>query len=370
MTTTNIEIDLIKEINAINKNENFVFSPIGIEIILSLISNGAEGETQNEILQLLNYSNIDEANITSKKILNELKQNKEIIKIANGILTRVRAKEKFIKKGIDDYDAKIEELKNYENINKWVKNQTNNNIIKIIDSLPDEVLMVLLNALYFEGFWEKQFDKNDSELKEFYNLGNKNQKINTTMMILHGTLLNYYENDYAEVVKLNYKNAKSFHGIIILPNENLDIDHFIKQFNNEMYEEIIEGLNNEETINLVLPQFEVEFKDDLSNIIKNSGIRKAFTNEAEFKGLCDKTPIHIGQILQKNYINVNEEGTQASSVTEVEFILECYKKLDPKFKTIIINRPFIFLLRDETLPKGRDILFFTKICKFEEDEDL
>lgn len=370
MNTTNVEINLIKEINTIYNNENFVFSPIGIEIVLSLLSNGAEGETQKEILQLLNYNNIEEANNTSKEILNELKKNEEIIKVANGILTRVRAKEKFIKKGTDDYDAKIEELKNYENVNKWVKNKTKNNIIKIIDSLPDEVLMILLNALYFEGFWEKQFDKNDSLLKEFYNLGNKNQKIDTTMMILHGSLLNYYENDFAEVVKLKYKKAKSFHALIILPKENYDIEHFIKHFNNEVYEEIIEGLNKEETINLVLPKFEVEFKDDLSNIINNSGIRKAFTQDAEFKGLCDKIPIHIGQILQKNYINANEEGTQAASVTELEVILECYKGLNPKFKTIIVNRPFIFLLRDEALPKGRDILFFTKICKFEKDEDF
>ena len=370
MNTTNVEINLIKEINAINNNDNFVFSPIGIEIVLSLLSNGAEGETQKEILQLLNYNNIDEANSTSKEILNELKLNEEIIKVANCILTKVRAKEIFIKKGTDEYDAKIEELKNCENVNKWVKNKTKNNINKIIDSLPEEVLMVLLNALYFEGFWEKQFDINNSVEKEFYNLGNKNQKINKMMMILPGSLLNYYENNYAEVIKLNYKNAKSFHAIIILPNENLDIEHFIKQFNNEMYEEIIEGLNKEETINLVLPQFEVEFKDDLSNIIKNSGIRKAFTNEAEFKGLCDKTPIHIGQIIQKNYINVNEEGTQAASVTETDIVLECYKELNPKFKNFIVNRPFIFLLRDEALPKGRDILFFTKICKFEENENF
>ena len=364
MKSTNVEINLIKEINIINNNENFAFSPIGIEIALSLLSNGAEGETQKEILQLLNYNNIDEANSTSKEILNELKLNEEIIKVANCILTKVRAKEIFIKKGTDDYDAKIEELINYENVNEWVKNKTKNNINKIIDSLPDEVLMVLLNALCFEALWEKQFDKSDSELKEFYNLGNKNQKIYKLMMILPESLLNYYENDCAEVIKLKYKKAKSFHAIIILPKENLDIDHFIKQFNNEMYEEIIKGLNNEEKINLVLPQFKIEFKDDLSNIIKNSGIRKAFTSEAEFKGLCDKIPIHIGKILQKNYINVNEEGTQAASVTELDIVLEGYIKLNPKFKNFIVNRPFIFLLRDEALPKGRDIIFFTKICKF------
>ena len=93
--------------------------------------------------------------------------------------------------------------------------------------------MLLLNVLFFEGFLEKLFDKSDSELKEFYNLGDKNQKINITMMIiLHGELLNYYENDCAEVLKVKYQKAKSFHIILILPKDNLDIDYFIKQFKN------------------------------------------------------------------------------------------------------------------------------------------
>ena len=143
----NIEIKLIQKINEKdnNKDENLVFSPIGLEIILSLCSNGAEGETQKEILKVLNYKNIKEANEMSKKIIEEFEKSDEVLKIANSVLTKVRAKEDFIKKGTNDYDAKIEELRHYRQVNEWAKKKTKNNIVRIIDKVPPNVIMILLN---------------------------------------------------------------------------------------------------------------------------------------------------------------------------------------------------------------------------------
>lgn len=366
--TSTIEIDLVKELNEKNKEENFVFSPLGIEIILSFFSNGAEGETLKEILKLLKYKNIEEVNKKSKEIIDELNKNEEIIKMANAILTKVKPKEKFIKIGKDHYDAKVEILKNFDSVNKWARTKTKNNINKIIDSLLPDIIMVLLNALYFEAFWVIKFDKNDSKEKPFYNLDKKSEEVKTTMMVLRGTKLNYYENTYLQAVKLKYEKATSFNAIIILPKEGYGINRLIGQFDNKMYEEIIEGLKNEEKLNVELPKFEIEFKVELSDILQKLGIEKAFTNDAELKGICDKSPIHINNVIQKNYINVNEEGTQAYSVTELEVILEYFKDRDPNSKDFIVNRPFLFLIRDELLPKGRDILFFTKLCKLSEED--
>lgn len=359
----NIEIELIKKLNDINKTNNFIISPIGIEIILSLCSNGAEGETQNEILQFLNYNDLEEANKQSKEILKQLEENGDCLKIANAILTKIRAKEKYIKIGVDEYEAKIEELKNYEQVNKWAKNKTNNKVLKIIDSLSPKVLMILLNGIYFEAFWSIQFDPNHSSEKEFFNINESS--VRTYMMFLRGEMLNYYENDYIQAVKLNYKiNNGAICAIIILPKENINI--FIQSFNNEKYKKIIEGLKKDKTkVNLYLPKFKIEYKIDLKQILIDLGIKKAFTNEAEFTNITDKIPLNIGEILQKNYINVNEKGTQAASVTELEIILECYRDKDPNAKDFIVNKPFLFLLRNEVDTTGRDILLFTKICNIE-----
>ena len=163
--STNIEIEIIKKINENTKDDNFIISPIGIEILLSLCSNGAEGETQNEILKFLNYKNLETANKESKRIINQFNKNKDILSVANAILTKEKAKEEFIYTAITEYEAKIEELKNYQQVNTWAKNKTKNNIIKIIDSISPNTLMILLNAIYFEALWTKKFDINDNSQK-------------------------------------------------------------------------------------------------------------------------------------------------------------------------------------------------------------
>ena len=364
----NAEIELAKQLNKKYEEENFVLSPLGIEIILSLCSNGAEGETQYEILQLLNYNSIEEANKTSKKILKEFYKNKDILKIANAILTKIKSTEKFFKTGTEEYDAKIEQLKNYEQVNKWVKKQTNNNIIKIINSIEENVLMILLNAIYFEASWSKQFDPKENKIMDFFNLEPSNSKA-VNMMILRGELLNYFENDFLQAVKLNYvSNNNSINAIIILPKEN--INNFINQFDNKQYEEIKKGLKKEKIkVNLFLPKFEVESIINMGEILYDLGIKKAFTSKAEFKGICNNKDLFIGKVLQKNYIMINEQGTKASSVTEAEMIYECYKDKDNDAKDFMANKPFLFLLINENFPKGHDLLFFTKICLLEDDDD-
>ena len=113
-----VEFELIKEINKEKQNENLLVSPIGIELILSLLSNGAEEETQTEILNFLNYTNVEEANKVSNDIIELFRKNTDIIKIANSILIKEEPKYKFRTTAEKEYDAKIEKLKNYKQVNK------------------------------------------------------------------------------------------------------------------------------------------------------------------------------------------------------------------------------------------------------------
>lgn len=365
---TNLEIELFKDINSLNKEENFVISPTGIEIVLSLISNGAQGDTQKEILKILNYKDLEEANKISKDIIAQGKKDQKTLSIATAVLTIIAPKEDFIKRGILDYDAKAEELKNYHTVNLWAKEKTNGNIVKIIDSIQPNVLMVLVNAIFFDGFWQTPFDPKNNIDMDFFNLGSEYNQTKASMLFYRGKQLNYYENGEIQAVKLDYdKKAESIKAIIILPKEK-DIDSFIQDFNSLKYEEIVEGLKKQTKVNFYLPKFEIEFKIQLKEILENLGIHKAFTKEADFTKLCEK-PLHIGQVLQKNYISVNEKGTQASSFTEMEVILESTKEGDPSAKNFIANKPFIFMLRNEQFPKGHDILFFAKFCKIEDFDD-
>ena len=374
MEESSFEFEFIKRLNIRNKDKNILVSPIGIEILLSLCSNGAEGSTQNEMMKILKYKNIDEINNNANKIIDELDKN-DVVKIANGILTKIHPNEKFIIKGLNEYKSNIDELKNYNNVNKWVMNKTNGKIKKIIDHLSPDVMMVLLNAIYFEAFWKKQFDINHTYNKEFHNIDNSKENID--LMFLRGEKLNYYENDDLKAVKLDYNIPdNSINAIAILPkNEQFleqSINELIENLDDNIFYDIVENLNKESSItkvNLYLPKFELEYDINLNETLKELGMLKAFERDAEFQGISSKLKLFINKILQKNYINVNEKGTQACTASEIEIMLESYLTKDETAKDFIANRPFLFILRNEKCPKGHDIIFFNKICNLKKEID-
>ena len=374
MEATYFEFEFIKKLNMENKTNNLLISPIGIEIILSLCLNGAEGTTQREMRELLKHQTIEETNDNANKIISELDKN-EIVRIANGILTKIQPSELFIRKGKEVYKANIDKLKNYNNINKWVMNKTNNKIKKIIDNLSPDVMMVLLNAIYFEAFWKIQFDINHTYEKEFKNIDDSKEYVD--LMFLRGEKLPYYENEFLMAVKLDYNIPdNSINAIVILPKDETyleqGINYVIESLDDNLFYTIVENLNKESNItkvNFYLPKYELEYNTNINEILKELGMKKAFEKEAEFKGICFSHDLNlfINQVIQKNYINVNEKGTQACSASELEIMLESYLTKDETAKDFIANRPFLFILRNEKCPKGHDIIFFNKICSLKKE---
>ena len=369
MVESYFEFDFIKKLNMKNKTKNLLVSPLGIEIIISLCSNGAEGLTQEEMIKLFKYQTLDEVNSNANKIVNELDKD-NVVKIANGILTKIHPNDKFIIKGRNEYKSNIEELKNYNNVNKWVMNKTNGKIKKIIDNLSPDVMMVLLNAIYFEAFWKIQFDINHTYEKEFKNIDDSKEYVD--LMFLRGEKLPYYENEFLKAVKLDYNIPdNSINAIVILPKDETyleqGINYVIESLDDNLFYTIVENLNKESNItkvNFYLPKYELEYNTNINEILKELGMKKAFEKEAEFKGICFSHDLNlfINQVIQKNYINVNEKGTQACSASELEIMLESYLTKDETAKDFIANRPFLFILRNEKCPKGHDIIFFNKIC--------
>ena len=162
----------------IESKKNILISPLSVYQIISLLSNGANGKTQEEILKTLL---IDE-NI-SDKTLDELNSNNENIiknsgkiKIANAILSKIELLNSFINIG-KKYDSYIAKLEGVEQVNDWCREHTNGKITKLIDSLSPDIQIVLLNAIYFYSDWENKFKKKYTEKKNFKNADNQFLKL-------------------------------------------------------------------------------------------------------------------------------------------------------------------------------------------------
>ena len=209
--------NLFKKIIENNEGENIMISPFSIYQVLSLLSNGAKGDTRKEILKtlypdkeinenLLNQinSNINQiiSNIESENDQNSINHycpfDSEECKITfqdvNGI---------FIKKGIEltkeftnkckNYNTSYFELISAEQVNNFCSENTNGKIDKIINEIDPKTVLMLINAIYFKGTWMEKFSASDTKKMDFVNYDKTKIKVDTMYQKYHSNL--FYEDD-------------------------------------------------------------------------------------------------------------------------------------------------------------------------------
>ena len=257
------------------------------------------------------------------------------------------------------YNANVEKIESCDQINKWYSNATNGKITEIIDSIDKETTMILINAIYFKGEWEKKFDKRKTEKKNFFNYKKEKKLID---FMFRKDKYYFYENEVMKSLSLNYKKD-NIKALIIMPSEENDINKYAKNFTMYNYENILKNLA-EETVSLYFPKFEINYKSELNSIFQSLGMKKAFTEEADFSLISNDEDMKIDKIIHKAYIKCDEEGTEASAATAVK---GRKTKLKEETPIMVVDHPFLLIIRNENLPAGHDILF---ICVIEDFKDI
>ena len=352
------QISIFNEMNKSKKGQNLIISPLSIFQILSLTTNGADSETQLEMIEALQNEDLDQLNSINYEIL-EVLNKCETVDIANAVMARFTPLENFLEIS-ENYCAPFEKLLSAQQVNNWCSEKTHGKIKKILDKLEDDVQMILLNAVYFKGEWSSKFEKMNTRNKTFYNLGTEEKVVDTMSQLTH---FKYYEDNQVQAVELPYKKDK-MSALVILPRKNVDINKYILSLDTEKdsLSNIISNLKSHK-VSLELPKFELEFSSSLKEVLQKMGMEKAFTNNADFSGLRKDAILKIDEVLHKTYLKVNEDGTEAAAVTAV---IITYGSAMPEPEIIYemkVNRPFLFILRSNDLPKDNDILFISKIEK-------
>ena len=351
---------IFSRMNKEKKGENLIISPLSIFQALSLAANGAKEKTQSEMLEVLQSETIDELNELNYKILSEFKKF-TAIEIANAVMTKFSPLKDFSDIALK-YLAPIEPLDSVEQVNNWCSNKTHGKIDKILEQLNPSTVMLVLNAVYFKGEWASKFETYGTQKLPFYNFGNEETEIDTMDQIDH---FGYYEDKKVQAIELKFLND-SMSAIIILPAEGTDINKYIDtlSISNEEYNKIIEGLNNFK-VHIQLPKFELEFKENLNDALISLGMYNAFDeNNADFTGLREEGHIFINQVIHKTYLKVFEDGCEAAAVTVIDFAENSIPRPE-KIYDMKVNRPVLFLLKNYRLPTGYDLVFMSKIEKFE-----
>ena len=350
LSSCSFQMRFFKEVNNAYLDKNLTISPLSAYQVLGLTANGARGETLDQMLSTLGNQNLNELNLINANII-AIINSLSSVEIANAVMTRVKPKQAFMNAAVV-YGATVESLRSVEQVNSWCNLKTHGTIPTIIDSLSPNTIMLLLNALYFKGTWRTEFDPKNTTKKEFYNLDKTVKRVDTMLL---KEKLNYYEDKEVQVVELPY-TKDSMSALILLPREGININNFIDGLDDDKLQKYIKRMY-EETVELKLPKFTLEFSAELNKVLQSMGMILPFKGSADFTGMVDGSA-YIDKVIQKTYLSVDEQGTEASSATVV-----IINKGLPMVYDMSVNRPFLFMIRNKNLPSNYEMMFMAKVAQ-------
>jgi len=332
--------------------KNIFVSPAGVAFTLAMIYNGASGETQQGMataleLQGMNLPEINQAHAALRTMLASA-DPKVQLNIANSLWARkgLVFRPEFMKRNQEFYAAEISDLdfaapNAPQTINNWVNQKTNGKINKIVDRIPSDAVLYLLNAIYFKGNWATPFDKTETKDGQFTLLSGAKEKL--PLMSQNGRF-RYFENEKFQAISLPY-GAGRMSMYVFLPAKNSNPKAFQAELNAANFESWVSQLRSTEG-NIVLPRFKLEYEITLNNTLKALGMAAAFDPErADFSAMYTRSSlanVFIGEVKHKTFVEVNEEGTEAAAVTSGGMHLTSFA---PPFN-MTVDRPFFCAIRD------------------------
>jgi serine protease inhibitor len=345
--------ELLHEVAAdADAGENVFISPLSVSLALAMTLNGAEGETHDamrEAMQLTGLSQ-QEINEAYKKLMADLLSvdPKVVMNIANSIWYRqgFQVQPPFIDVNREYYDAKVQSV-DFDSpgavdiINKWVADKTNDLIKSIIDEIPQDVVMYLVNAIYFKGDWRHAFEKDDTAPDSF---SLSDGSVVQVPMMHQQTGFAYYSNENFTAAELPYGRG-NYSMVVLLPNEGHTVDQVIASMDRQTWAALTGGLDTPFELDVKLPRFKFAFEQKLKPALSRMGMELAFTPyAADFSGINPDADLFINEVIHKAFVDVNEEGTEAAAVTAVEVGLTSMPGAPVPFH---VNRPFLFLIKEK-----------------------
>ena len=350
---TQFGFDLFNDIRKIEEDKNIFISPLSISIALAMTLNGASGETEQAMTNTLHLQGLGSELINTgyaglRQAL-QVADPKVTLAIANSLWARqnVPFKQDFLQRNTEYFGATVSTLdftdpNTLTTINQWVNTNTNGKITKILDEINSDAVLFLINAIYFKGRWQTEFDPLRTRDGTFHLATGDEKQI--PMMTRTGDYA-YYENyeEKFQAISLPYGDGR-MSMYIFLPNRESDLNTFLEGLDTKNWKNWVSQFNEQEVF-LSIPKFKLEYKKTLNKPLQSLGMDIAFVPwAADFSRMADlevlRGNLYIGDVLHKAVVEVNEEGTEAAAVTSVEIRVT---SAPPAF---MANRPFFFAIRD------------------------
>ncbi|XDV39595.1 hypothetical protein PO909_008813 [Leuciscus waleckii] len=377
---TQFSLNLFKKISGGNASGNVFYSPVSISSALAMVSLGARGNTADQMIKVLGFNNPpvtgqkpeDQIHSSFKKFMSDL--NKPGVPYVLSLANRLYGEQsyQFVEKFLDDaksyYEAGLEKVDFMNqseaarvNINQWVETKTQE---KIKDLVPQGAIdgmtkLVLVNAIYFKGNWEKKFPKEATRDGQFKL--SKNQIKRVKMMYQEEKFpLAFIAEINSQVLELPYV-GKNLSMLIILPKEMEDDTTGLQKLEKALtYEKLMEWTKPEvmrkKEVVVSLPRFKMEETYNMKSLLISMGMEDVFDmQKVNLSGMSSNNDLVVSKMIHKAFVDVNEEGTEAAAATGVVMMAECL--IIPQ--VFNADHPFLFFIRHNPT---KTILFYGRFC--------
>ena len=353
---------------SIKNNDKLVLSPFSASMALSMLTNGAGGDSKQELLEALGYNANELAtmNRLNKRLLEELPEldNTTTVGIANSL---------WLNKGITvtgefkdvlttDYSAEVNTL-DYSQvesvgiINEWCKKKTNNLIKNFLEDLRPNDCFILLNALYFNGEWKTPFVPEKTNKAIFTAQNGEQQEVE--MMHKISSYMYVKENGYA-MVELPYGNS-AYSMFILMPDTGIGISECIESITAEGWMDSMNEMKFK-LISVKLPKFKTEAKLSMGGTLHVMGVEKVFLPDSANLTALSGDKSYLSGMMQAINISVDEYGTEAAAVTGNTTEIEGGESGNVEVIDFHVNRSFLFFVKEKSTDT---FLFIGKMADME-----
>ncbi|XP_017768978.1 PREDICTED: serine protease inhibitor 3/4-like isoform X3 [Nicrophorus vespilloides] len=349
---------------------NVIYSPISVHTILSLLHQGSTGKIANDMQRVLGIPEKSFSAAGFQELMTSLNGVQNItLEMANKVFVMEGCKlnPTFKEVALKSFNAGADEVNFAENqkaastINGWVEEKTKDKIKNLIDpnALNSLTRMVLVNAIYFKGDWAKKFNKNNTTKQKFYT--STTDSVEVDMMHMKDKFFYGEKADLdAKVLSIPYLN-QDVSLVVVLPNDVDGIEELEKKLINYDMSNLTKD-NYKMEVELSLPKFKIETTIDLNQPLKNIGLDKMFAVSEDLSGLLSNPnePLYVSKVIQKAFIEVNEEGAEAAAATAM--MMMCFSAPMPQ-PTMEFNadHPFFYGLHHKATEQ---FLFMGKVSNF------
>ncbi|MFZ0256645.1 MAG: serpin family protein [Gammaproteobacteria bacterium] len=334
--------------------DNVFFSPYSISTALAMTYAGARGKTASQMREGMHLSLQQDkihpafSNLQTKLKNVQQKGNVELL-IANSLWpsNRYPIRQEFLSLIKTVYEADITALdylrqteKARQTINEWVEDKTRDKIKEAIGPglLDKETRLALVNAIYFKGNWEGQFDEEDTQDDSFKT--SRKKTVTIPMMHQEGDF-GYWADENLQILEMPYA-GEDLSMLVLLPKDGDGLPELESNLTSKNLREWTSELREQE-VDVWFPKFKLEYAFGLEEALKAMGMIDAFSDDADFSGMEETRELYISAALHKAFIEVNEEGTEAAGITGI--VMERTSiVINPQFRA---DHPFVFLIQEK-----------------------